>query len=134
MPGRKTHIYYALRMITDLNLSVDREAVSIIQTLIDYPSKLPRVYLEKLREKCSSQLLEAYYSGLRGKGYFVHDWRSEGGRDLLKEIVSCVFGNDAVLLVDLHFLLDDIWEGKQPRGYDHRVLHYASRLLDIRNY
>ena len=125
MPDRKTHLYYAYRMIRELNLRVPQDAPSIIQSLIDYPRRLPEGFIREAYEKCPSPLFDAWKAGMRIPGYGAHDWQRPKGRLLLKRLVECLYGPDAVLLVDLHFALDDVWEGRTPEGYDPRVLRFA---------
>ena len=107
MPDRKTHLYYSYKIIRELGLNIDYEAASIIQTLIDYPRKLPKKLIEYINEKCGNPLLEAWQIGMRIKGFGSHDWMSEKGRKYLKEIVRCLYGEEATILVDLHFELDE---------------------------
>ena len=125
MPDRKTHLYYAYRLIRELNLKIPPEAPSIIQSLIDYPRSLPAGFIREAYGKCPSPLFEAWRSGMKILGYGAHDWQRPKGRQLLRRLVECLYGPDAVLLVDLHFALDDLWEGKALEGYDARVLRFA---------
>ena len=132
MPNRRIHLTSALRFIEAYNLNAKFEDVSIIETLIDHPGKLPALLRYSIYRKCGGNpLLEAARSGFRIRGVMSHDWRSRAGRRTLEDIVECLFGADAVLLVQLHLALDDIWEGKIPRDYDDRVILFVSSFYRV---
>ena len=104
----------------------------MVNRLIDEPRRVPGMLWERLRRECPrvyERLAWALEAGMRARGILAHDWRSPAGRRLLYQLVECLYGEDARLLVDLHLALDDLWEGRDPatRGYDPRVLHYLRR-------
>ena len=129
MPSGRVHHAHSLRMARLLGLRVPGEAHSMVNRIIDEPRRVPGMLWERLRARCPRlymRLSWALEAGMRARGIMAHDWRSPAGRRLLYEIVECLYGGDARLLVDLHLALDDVWEGRDPAtgGYDPRVLHY----------
>ena len=125
-----------MRAARALGLRVPLEVHALLQRIIDEPGRVPRLFWERVARECPGVggLLGVWLQGFRVRGVGSHDWRSPRGRGVLYGLVECLWGPDARVLVDLHFALDDLWEGRDPRlgGYDSRVISFlASRgLLD----
>ena len=130
MPDRRVHVEHSVRMASLLGLGVPWEAHVLVQRLIDEPRRVPRLWWRSAAEKCpglAERLLGFLESGLRARGVLAHDWRSRRGRELLYGLVECLYGEDARLLVDLHFALDALWEGRDLGDVDGRVRWYLER-------
>jgi len=112
MPDRRTHIKYDILLAEKHNLDVTIEDITLIETIIDHPNRLPKA-LKKLFQECDPHpSLSASLVGFHIKGVMRHDWSSRLGRELLFKLLSCLFGDDAILIAELHFALDSIWENK----------------------
>ncbi len=112
MPDRRTHIKYDILLAEKYNLNVTIEGIALIETIIDHPNRLPNG-LKKLFQECDLHpSLSASLLGFHIKGVMSHDWSSRLGRELLYKLLSCLFGEDALLIAELHFALDSIWENK----------------------
>ncbi len=148
MPDRETHARHSYTLARVLGLRVDPTIIPIIDRIIDSPHTLPRGILEKLRtcnDPRARTLAETALAGLRYSQALRHDWglnRLRRGRspEVLKSVVKCLYGDDAVVLVDLHSSLDMIHSrGMSPEEYldwarvngvDGRVIGYIlSKVL-----
>ncbi len=151
MPDRRTHIEHASRLIKLLNLPLPVEATHTIEQIIDNPDRIPRNLISQL-EACDGRIAmiaSLWKLGLRYSQAYRHDWglnrRKRGASaQLLKDLVSCLYGKDTTLLVDLHSSLDMIQSrNMRPRDYlewaknnniDERVIDYIlSHVLTIPN-
>ncbi|NOZ30424.1 MAG: hypothetical protein GXO68_00510 [Crenarchaeota archaeon] len=112
MPERRTHIKYDILLAEKYNLNVTIEDITLIETIIDHPNRLPNT-LKKVFQECNIHpSLNASLAGFHIKGVMRHDWNSSLGRELLYKLLSCLFGEDALLIAELHFALDSIWENR----------------------
>ena len=116
MPDRRTHARHSYTLARLLGLSIDPTIIPMIDRIIDNPQALPRGLISKLAG-CNDQrvrtMAETVLAGLRYSQALRHDWglnRARRGRspEILKSVVKCLYGEDAVVLVDLHSSLDMI--------------------------
>ena len=116
MPERRIHLEHAYKFYLKENLSIDPIHIPLIEKLIDDPS-LVRTSIIRAASNCRdsiiTKMLETLSMGLRYSTAMSHDWglnRRRRGRssELIKRLVTCLYGRDAVMLVDLHSSLDVI--------------------------
>lgn len=147
MPEGRVHHRHAYQLARLLGLKLDPTVVPMIDRIIDSPHTIPRGLLRELRS-CSEHrvktLAETALTGLRYSQALRHDWglnRARRGRspEVLKALVKCLYGEDAVLLVDLHSSLDmidtrkmspqDYIEWAHNNGVDKRVIDYILSMV-----
>jgi len=121
MPDRRTHIKYDILLVEKYKLNIAIEDIAVIETIIDHPKRLPNG-LKKMFQECDLHpSLNASLTGFHIKGVLRHDWNSRLGRELLYRLITCLYGEDARLIAELHFALDSIWENK-PIGDIHPLV------------
>lgn len=121
MPDRRIHLYYELVFAEEYGLKLKPEDISFIETIIDHPRMTSRVLEKRIGECEVHPALEAALAGFRIRGILSHDWRSSLGRRVLYRLLECLLGEDSVLIAELHFALDDLWEGRPLEGYNYAV-------------
>ncbi len=153
MPNRRRHLELDLLFIAKYNMGLTIDDVVLIEALIDEPARYANIIINLIESKinnCNSKnlynLIESYKSGLKINGVFSHDWglnRARRGKStrILKKIVSCIFGDDARLIVDLHSSIDMVYAGRfrcmhdyrkwaTAHGIDPRVIEFVEAKLE----
>ncbi len=138
MPARRKHLEADLLFSRMYNLNLKIEDLILIEALIDEPARHATLIIKLVKHRgCSSTLLNnlvnSYMAGLRFNGVFSHDWRlnryTRGRQPLiLKWLVSCIFGDEATLIIDLHSSLDMIYSSRFRDRRDYRRWAERNRI------
>ncbi len=121
MPDRKIHVVCSYLYAADTGATLPSGAAEAVNTLIDHPRRSGAFIIEAYRKLCSGSAkpwtcgpLEAVVRGFRVRGVAAHDWSTPRGAIVLKNVVTALFGEEAVWLVDLHYALDCVEQGGRP--------------------
>jgi len=115
MPDRRTHIECSATILSLLGYTPGEE-ISLVETLIDHPSKARGLLRTYYAENCMKpgapkpesecNKLSWILRGARIPGLAVHDWPREGAWRMLEKILEDSFGWKAVLAARIHRALD----------------------------
>ncbi len=115
MPDRRTHVECTAKILSELGYTPS-ETISIVETLIDHPSKARGLLRTYYAENCmkpgapkpkpTCNRLSWILRGARIPGLAVHDWPRETAWAMLEEILESMLGREAVIAARIHRALD----------------------------